>query len=202
MLRASTFDFRRVEPASRATQRLENLFDRSVMHSRIMPIAQTLRNPYIPNTMTAATSSSVPRTVLVAYDDSEYAVRALRHAIELASERPNTRLHVLTVHPPPDLHGSVRIHMTPERARQMAGEHDVAVLEAARAHLLAASPVPYVLEALEGEPAEVIARRARELGSAQIVMGTHGRGRVAAAMLGSVALGVVHRSEAPVTLVK
>jgi nucleotide-binding universal stress UspA family protein len=50
----------------------------------------------------------------------------------------------------------------------------------------------------DGEPAEVIARRARELGSCVVCMSTHGRGRLRGAVIGSVARSVLERSEGPV----
>jgi nucleotide-binding universal stress UspA family protein len=50
----------------------------------------------------------------------------------------------------------------------------------------------------DGEPAEVIARRARELGSCVVCMSTHGRGRLRGAVIGSVARSVLERSEGPI----
>jgi nucleotide-binding universal stress UspA family protein len=142
-------------------------------------------------------------TVLVPVDGSDVSMRALRHALDQAGGRPGVTLHVLTVHPPPRLYGGAQIHTTPARAERMAAERDAAVLAQARALAGEVPEVPCVFEALEGEPpAEVIARRAGELGCAAIVMGTRGRGRAGVAMLGSVATGVVHRAEVPVTLVK
>jgi nucleotide-binding universal stress UspA family protein len=50
----------------------------------------------------------------------------------------------------------------------------------------------------DGEPAEVIARRARELGSCVVCMSPHGRGRLRGAVIGSVARSVLERSEGPI----
>jgi nucleotide-binding universal stress UspA family protein len=55
---------------------------------------------------------------------------------------------------------------------------------------------------LEGDPADVIARRAQELGCDAIVMGSRGMGRIANLVIGSVATKVVHLTALPVTLVK
>lgn len=52
-----------------------------------------------------------------------------------------------------------------------------------------------------GGPAEALARYAREEGVGLLVLGTHGRGAVARALLGSVASGVARRAPCPVLLV-
>ena len=51
------------------------------------------------------------------------------------------------------------------------------------------------------DPAASIVEQARELGSTLICMSTHGRGRVAGAVLGSVARAVFHRAKAPLVAV-
>lgn len=53
----------------------------------------------------------------------------------------------------------------------------------------------------QGEPAEEIAAAAREYSAAAVVMATHGRTGLVRSILGSVAGGVLHRSEVPVVLV-
>lgn len=50
----------------------------------------------------------------------------------------------------------------------------------------------------DGEPADVIARRARELGTCVVCMSTQGRGRLSGAIIGSVARSVLERSEGPI----
>jgi len=51
-----------------------------------------------------------------------------------------------------------------------------------------------------GQPAEVIVKLAGELACELICLGTHGRGAVATAVLGSVALKVLQFSQVPVLL--
>jgi nucleotide-binding universal stress UspA family protein len=53
-----------------------------------------------------------------------------------------------------------------------------------------------------GNAASTIAKRADELRCDGIVMGTQGRDAMGSALMGSVALKVVHLSKGPVTLVK
>jgi nucleotide-binding universal stress UspA family protein len=49
-----------------------------------------------------------------------------------------------------------------------------------------------------GDPAEVIARRAEELGSCLVCLSTHGRGRLTGAVFGSVARSVMQRSDSAI----
>jgi nucleotide-binding universal stress UspA family protein len=53
-------------------------------------------------------------------------------------------------------------------------------------------------EVLEGDPAAEILRKADELGVDLVVMGTHGKGLLEHAFLGSVAEKVLHRVKIPV----
>lgn len=57
------------------------------------------------------------------------------------------------------------------------------------------------LDALEGDPAERIASVAREGGFDLVVMGTHRRGRLGVALLGSVSSSVAARAGVPVMVV-
>lgn len=142
-----------------------------------------------------------PIVLLVPLDGSEAAVRALRHAMQVAGRDGNVRLHLLTVHPEPIVYGEVQVYMGREKAAAAATSHDAAVLRAAEA-ALQGSGVAYVAEALEGNAAEVITRRAAELGCEQIIMGTRGLGRVGAMLLGSVTTAVIQHAPCPVTLIR
>ena len=57
------------------------------------------------------------------------------------------------------------------------------------------------LNALEGEPAERIASLARNERFQLVIMGTHRRGRIGAALLGSVSGAVAARADVPVLVV-
>jgi nucleotide-binding universal stress UspA family protein len=140
-------------------------------------------------------------TILVPLDGSDCALRALAFAIERSREVANTSLLVLTVHPEPRVYGRIAVYPGKEGMEQLAAQADSQVLDGAE-ELLGRSGVSYVTEALEGDPAEVIARRANETGCGCIIMGTRGLGRVANLVMGSVATKVVHLSPLPVTLVK
>lgn len=62
------------------------------------------------------------------------------------------------------------------------------------------APVPHVV--VDDQPAAAIVRFAREQAVDEILMGSHGRGAVAAMLLGSVAREVSRIAGIPVTLVK
>ena len=53
-----------------------------------------------------------------------------------------------------------------------------------------------------GEPVEIILSQAEEIGCDLVVMGTHGHGLLADAMMGSTATRVVRRSQLPVLIVR
>jgi nucleotide-binding universal stress UspA family protein len=59
-----------------------------------------------------------------------------------------------------------------------------------------------VFHSRRGDPAPTIARFAKKMNCGEIIMGTRGRGRMAAFVLGSVALRVIQLTSVPVTLVK
>jgi nucleotide-binding universal stress UspA family protein len=81
--------------------------------------------------------------------------------------------------------------------------HDEESLAAiARTHQDQLGDLPSVRQlGLAGPPAEVILDAARRAGAALIVVGSHGRGAVAAAVLGSTADAVIRRSGLPVLAV-
>lgn len=141
------------------------------------------------------------RTILVAVDGSEIAMRALDFAATQAALRPTAQIHVLMVVPPVHVYGEAATYTSEEIMRAKAAEDCHAVLEAARARIAGQTTHPE-LELLEGDPATVIVQRARELDCESIVMGTHGRGRMGQTLLGSVAQRVVHTSHVPVTVVR
>ncbi|HEY4645064.1 MAG TPA: universal stress protein [Steroidobacteraceae bacterium] len=139
--------------------------------------------------------------ILVPVDGSDGALRALAFAVKRAKERAGTSLHVLTVHLPLHVYGEIAIYGGEKRMRAMLALHDTHVLRGAEKRLRR-TRIAYSTEALEGEPAEVIAQRAKSLKCDSIIMGTRGMGRIATLVMGSVATKVIHLTSLPVTLVK
>ncbi len=89
-----------------------------------------------------------------------------------------------------------------EALRDFHRDEGLKALAEARAVLEAAglAPIPHVV--VDDQPAAAIVRFAGEQAVDEIVMGSHGRGAVAAMLLGSVAREVSRLAGIPVTLVK
>jgi nucleotide-binding universal stress UspA family protein len=141
------------------------------------------------------------RSILVAIDGSESALRALEFAVKQARLAPKAKLHVLTVRPPANTYAAWEIYVTADRIEEVATARARDILDAATRRL-ADSGCEFETEQLEGEAAETITRRAAELGCESITMGSHGHGTFGILFMGSVAQRVVHHATVPVTVVK
>jgi nucleotide-binding universal stress UspA family protein len=117
------------------------------------------------------------KNVLVPLDGSELSLQAMPTARVLA-ERLGADLHTVTVADRED---------DAERSRTLASAALGVPLDSSRVSVVT-----------DGDPADVIARRAESLGSCVVCMATHGRGRLGGALVGSVARSVLQRSDAPV----
>jgi nucleotide-binding universal stress UspA family protein len=118
-----------------------------------------------------------PGPLLAAFDGSDHSRRAAAHAASLASDLERDLVLV-----------------------QVAGGGDDALNEAASA-LSQEYAVRVAAEARDGEPVAVLVERARELAAPTIVAGTHGRGPVSAALVGSVLTGLVRTGGRAVAIV-
>ncbi len=140
-------------------------------------------------------------TVLLPVDGSECSDRAVDFVIEKMRAREGVvELHLLTVHAPIPYARAVSA-IGADKVEQYYREEGEATLKAPRARLDGAK-VAYTHHIMVGDPADVIARFAKEKKVDQIVIGTHGRGRVGSIVMGSVASKVVHLTDVPVLLVK
>lgn len=139
--------------------------------------------------------------VLVPFDGSESALRAVRYAIALAKQNGPVAIHVVTAHEEPVVYGEIAVYVSHERMAELQREHCEAVVAAAE-ELLKEAAVPYTKEILVGRIAEAIVKRANELGCDGIVMGTRGMTAIGNLVLGSVAMKIIHLATVPVTLVK
>lgn len=139
--------------------------------------------------------------ILIAVDGSDVSLAAVKSLIEHIQwfrERPELRL--LHVHLPVPV-GLATRHVSHDALERYYREEGEAALAAARV-LLDAAQLPYTLHLHVGQPAETIVRLSRELDCALICMGSHGRGALPNAILGSVATKVLHLSAIPVLLAK
>lgn len=140
--------------------------------------------------------------LLVPVDNSPCAMRALAHAIRLATEHGPMPLHIVHAHEEPDVAGKVQIYMTEEKASELLRRNSEQVLGPAIAAAQAAG-VPFTTEILTGaDVAMAISDCADRRGCDGIVMGTRGMGAIANLMMGSIATKVIHLATVPVTLVK
>jgi nucleotide-binding universal stress UspA family protein len=137
------------------------------------------------------------RNILVAVDGSDHALDAARVAARLAAAL-SARLTLMTAYDAPsDTLGE------PNYSRALSevlGEAQKVLEEARRVALNAGGPEPQV-EWLPGEPAATIVETAQAGGYDLVVMGTLGRGRLGAALLGSVSAAVAARAGRPVLVI-
>lgn len=139
--------------------------------------------------------------VLLPVDGSDCALRAVDHLIahsEWFREVPE--IHLLHVHAPIPI-GRVQAHVGKETLHAYYLEESQQALSEAQKKLDAAGRF-HTTHIHVGQPAEVIARVAAELGCDLLVMGTLGRGGLAGLVMGSVANRVLHLVSCPVLLVK
>ncbi|MGE5384900.1 MAG: universal stress protein [Betaproteobacteria bacterium] len=139
--------------------------------------------------------------ILLPVDGSDCARRAAENLVTLARElREAPEVHLLHVHPPIPI-GLVQAHVSPETIQRHYREESEAEMLAVRQSLEAAD-VTFQAHIHVGDAAPVIVKLAGELGCNLILMGTHGRGVIGNAMLGSVAAKVAHLAPCAVQLVK
>jgi nucleotide-binding universal stress UspA family protein len=141
------------------------------------------------------------RKALVAVDNSEHSLRALRFALVLARENGPLALHLVTVHEEPLIYGEIAVYVTREKMEELQRHHSDAVLAPAEA-LLREAGVPFEREIVIGPIAQGIADCAARRGCDAIVMGSRGHGAVGNLVLGSVATKVLHLAHVPVIVVR
>ena len=141
------------------------------------------------------------RKLLVPFDGSESALRALQHAVKLAKQAPPAALHVVHAHEEPLLYGEIAVYVPKEKMADLQRKHSDDVLGAAIA-LLKGSGVAYETEVLIGPIGDAVASRADTLGCEGIVLGTRGLSAIGNLVMGSVATKIIHLAKVPVTLVK
>jgi nucleotide-binding universal stress UspA family protein len=132
------------------------------------------------------------REILVAVDGSRESQRALAHAAALARDE-HARLTLVTVIAP------VTVSPVPTLTSAACVRDAYAeVLADARDSVPDDVGVTTIL--IDGSPAREIVRLAKTGRFDLVVMGTHGRGRLAGALLGSVSREVLHCARMPVLL--
>jgi len=139
--------------------------------------------------------------ILVAQDGSEISLRAIGSVIDLAARlREPPQVHLVFVHPPIPLDFATK-HIDQAVLDAYYREEGEQALATAGARL-AAAHIAATHHIHVGAAAPTIVRLAGALGCELICLGTHGRGALSTALLGSVASKVVHLSTVPVMLVR
>lgn len=146
------------------------------------------------------TIDAAPReSVLVPIDGSDGSLAAVAEVVRRACISPPPLVHLLNVQP--QVPTEILAHLPPAAGEDYYGRAGGDALLRARS-MLDAAGVPYEAQRLVGPVVETILEQCEALQCDAIVMGTHGRGGLLGALLGSTATGVVHRSRVPVTLVR
>ncbi len=140
-------------------------------------------------------------TVLVPFDGSASAKRAIQYLIDFSKDFTQLKVHVLNVQTEPVIYGE---YVTPDLLDQLqagALQH-AAEINAEAAVMLAAAKIDHETHVATGMVAPEIGRAVTDHGCSAVVMGTRGMGSLKNLVLGSVATQVVHEVAVPVTLVK
>jgi multicomponent Na+:H+ antiporter subunit G len=135
--------------------------------------------------------AGVPRSIVVGYDGSEPAGRALERVAFLASDEAEVTLVTA---------GSI-LPLAPGGAGAEAARERRRVLEEGRDRLAELGVEARAVEALE-DPADALVEAAAELGADLIVVGTRGRSGASRVLLGSVSRRVVARAPCDVLVVR
>ena len=136
--------------------------------------------------------------VLVAYDGSAPAQRAVEHAVSSVDDEEIVLLRVVEV---ADGMLDAGLEIVQERLRE-AREEEPEELSAEIQSLLETEPVEFRVETAAGDPAREIVAFAEAEDATRIVVGSHGRERLSRVLLGSVAEKVVRRAPTTVTVVR
>ena len=140
------------------------------------------------------------RTILIPVDGSACSEHAIEEAVKLAQKSGPADIHVLNVQPRIFV-GETLVFLDPAKLDTYYYEQGSRGLASAE-KLLKKAGIAFTSHRAVGPVAETIVTKAKELGADGILMGTHGHGRVAGMLLGSVSNKVLHLSPVPVTLVR
>jgi nucleotide-binding universal stress UspA family protein len=140
------------------------------------------------------------RTILIPVDGSACSECAIEEAVKLAQKSGPADIHVLNVQPRIFV-GETLVFLDPAKLDTYYYEQGSKGLASAE-KLLKKAGIAFTSHRAVGPVAETIVTKAKDLEADGILMGTHGHGRVAGMLLGSVSNKVLHLSPVPVTLVR
>ena len=150
----------------------------------------------------------IPRfkKILYATDLSENSAYAFRYAVNSAQQH-DAKIHIL--HVMEEIRGNISAYFEVEKFQEFREKGKEELKERIQKRLEIFCQREFMdepqcrdlvasIEVVEGDPASEILRQADELGADLVVMGTHGKGLLAHAFLGSVAEKILHRIKIPV----
>jgi nucleotide-binding universal stress UspA family protein len=130
--------------------------------------------------------------VLIAVDGSQPSLRAVQHALGIATSKSHIDLHLVNVQVP--LPAAAADFLNPKDIRRFHMDEGNAALHEAR-KIVDSAHVRYESTVLVGPYAE-------ERQCDQIIMGTRGLSPVAGLLLGSVAMKMLHLAQVPLSFIK
>lgn len=138
---------------------------------------------------------------LVPLDGSVYSDHALDYVIARAKHAAGeTHVHVVNVQTP--LAGvNVKMFVSSDSLQSYYREEGHKIVDPAVSKL-AAQGITATAHIGVGDAGKTVVDFATQVGANEIVMGSHGRGALAGAFMGSVAQKIVHLANIPVVLVK
>lgn len=139
------------------------------------------------------------RTILIPFDGSDSALRAVAYGARLARDIPALQPELFHVFQRAVTGPDDALH--PDQLEQLHAGDMKRILAPAR-KLLDDAGVSHRCHCRVGSPANEIARYAFDTQCESIIMGTRGMSPAASLFIGSVATRVVHLVAVPVTLVK
>lgn len=139
------------------------------------------------------------KKILVPTDSSDFSKRALLEAIKIAEITDGEIILLNVTHSPDSYWGytaSYGIEVNEEALEQLGKM----ALDITMADVETSIPIKTMIR--YGSPSVQIMDVAKDENPDLIVMGSHGRGFVAGAIIGSVSQRILHNSECPVLIVK
>ncbi|SFB02078.1 universal stress protein [Azotobacter beijerinckii] len=141
------------------------------------------------------------KKVLVPFDGSESAKRALLYLVDLAKQLPDLEVHLLNVQGHPIMYGDYVAGPMLETLVGAAQEHGRRI-NAKGLEFLKDYDLKVAAHEQLGETVGEIAKAVVALDCDTVVMGTRGMSNFSNLVMGSVATRVVHEVSVPVLLVK
>lgn len=136
--------------------------------------------------------------ILVPYDGSDPADRAVEHAVNMVDDEALVLLRVIEAS---DGMIEAGIDLVQEKLKEMQ-QQETGGLSAESKSLLDDADVAFRIEFSVGKPSREIVSFAEENDVTQVIIGSHGRRGVSRVLLGNVAEKVVRRAPTTVTVVR